>query len=116
MATVIEHAEKLIATAGELAETKIELAKLKATDKISGSLSGVIAIIMVIVFGAGALTILSFGLSYFIGEALHNISYGFFIVGAVYALVGWLIYANRKKWIQQPLKDFFVNKILDNDD
>ena len=116
MTTVIENAEKLLATAGELAETKIELAKLRATGKISGALSSIIALIMVIVFGTGAMTILSFGLAYLIGNALENVSYGFFIVGAVYALVGWLVYVKRQQWIQQPLRNLFIDKIAGNDD
>lgn len=116
MTTVIENAERFLTTAGELAETKIELAKLRATGKISSALSSIIAMVMVIVFGAGAVTILSFGLAYLIGSALGNISYGFFIVGAVYVLAGWLVYVNRKKWIQQPLKDLLIDKIAGNDD
>jgi len=116
MTTVIENAERLIATAGELAETKIELAKLRATGKVSGALSSIVALIMVIVFGAGAMTVLSFGLAYLIGDALGNISYGFFIVSAVYALAGLLVYFNRHNWIQKPLKDLFIDKIAGNDD
>lgn len=116
MRTVIENAEKLIATAGELAETKIELAKLRATGKISDALSSIIAIIMVIVFSTGAVTIISFGLAYLIGDKLGNISYGFFIIGTIYAFAGWLVYVNRKKWVQEPLKDLFINKIAGNDD
>lgn len=116
MTTVIENAEKLLATAADLAETKFEIAKLKATGKVSGALSSIIALIMIIVFGAGAVTILSFGLAYLIGNQLGNISYGFFIIGAVYALAGWLVYINRNKWIQQPLKNLFIDKIAGNDD
>jgi len=116
MTSVIENAERLIATAGELAETKIELAKLKATGKVSGALSSIVALVMVIFIGIAAITILSFGLAYLIGDALENISYGFFIVGAVYALAGLLVYFNRNSWIQQPIKDLFIDKIAGNDD
>lgn len=111
MYSVIENAEKLISAAGELAETKIELARLKATEKVSESLASTVSIIMVFVFGGCALTIISFGLAFIIGEALDNISYGFFIIGAVYALTGWIVYINRQKWIRQPLQDLFIRKL-----
>jgi hypothetical protein len=116
MATVIENGEKLLATAQELAETKFEIVKLKFIGKVSGAVSSIIAMIMVIVFATGALIVVSFGLSYLIGASLGNISYGFFIVGAVYALAGLLIYVNRSKWIERPLKDLFIDKITGNDD
>lgn len=116
MIAAIENTEKLIATATELAETKIELAKLRVTKKVSVSLGSILAMIMVLVLSAGALTILSFGLSFLLGDYLGNTSYGFFIVGAVYALVGCLLYVNRQKWVQKPLSDLFIDKITGNDD
>ena len=116
MTTVIENAERLIASAGELAETKIELAKLRVTGKVSGAISSIVALILVIVVGAGTITILSFGVAFLIGEALGNTSYGFFIVGAVYALAGLLIYVNRNNWVQKPIKDLFIDKISGNDE
>ena len=116
MYSITENAEKFIAAAGNLAETKVELAKLKATAKVSQSLASVLSIIMVIVFGGGAITIISFGFAYLIGQALDNISYGFFIIGTVYALAGLLVYVKRKEWIQQPLSDLFIDKITGNDD
>ncbi len=116
MITVIENAERLLATAGELAQTKIELAKLKATGKISGALSSFVAVILVVILSAGAITILSFGLAHLIGDALGNTSYGFFIMGAVYALAGLLVYFNRNNWVQKPFNDFFIDKIAGNDD
>lgn len=116
MYSIAENAEKFITAAGNLAETKVELAKLKATAKVSQSLASVLSIIMVIVFGGGAITIVSFGFAYLIGQALDNISYGFFIIGTVYALAGLLVYVKRKEWIQQPLSDLFIDKITGNDD
>lgn len=116
MTTVIENAEKFLATASELAETKIEIAKLKATGAVSGALSSIAAIIVVVILATGTVTILSIGIAYYIGTRLGNVSYGFFILGAVYAVAGFLIYVNRKAWIQVPLKNKLIHKISGNDD
>ena len=100
MYSTVDNIEKLVASVADVAETKMELLKLRAAGKISASLSSLLAVIMVMVFSGVALTIVSFGFAYFIGSKLNNLSYGFFIVGGFYALAGLLFYFNRKKWIQ----------------
>jgi hypothetical protein len=112
MHSTFDNIEKLVTAAGDLAETKIELVKLKAAGKISASLSSLVAVIMVLVFSGAALTVISFGLAWFIGSKLDDVSYGFFIVGGIYALAGLLVYINRKKWVQVPLSNMFIDKII----
>ncbi|MBL0357626.1 MAG: phage holin family protein [Chitinophagaceae bacterium] len=112
MYSTVDSIEKLVAVAGDLAETKIELLKLKAAGKVSASLSSLVAVIMILVFSGAALTVISFGFAYLIGSKLDNLSYGFFIIGGVYALAGLLIYVNRKKWVQAPLSNMFIDKIV----
>lgn len=110
--STVDNIEKLVAAAGDLAETKIELIKLKTAGKVSSSLSSIISIIVLLFFCMIALLILSFGLAYMIGNRLQNISYGFFIVGGIYVVIGLLLYANRKSWVQEPLTNIFVDKIV----
>ena len=112
MYSTIDNIEKLAASVTDVAETKLELLKLRAAGRISASLSSLVAIIMVLVFGGAGLTIISFGLAYWIGGLLGNLSAGFFIVGSFYALVGLLVYINRKKWVQLPLSNLFIDKII----
>ncbi len=112
MLSTIEEIENLAAELTELAETKIELLKLKAADKISLSLSGFVAIVAAVIFGGAALSIISFGFAFLIGSKLNNDSLGFFIVGGIYALAGLLIFVNRKKWVQVPLSNFFIDKLI----
>lgn len=112
MYSTIDNIEKLVASVSDVAETKIELIKLRAAGKISASLSSLVTMIMVLVFSGAALTIVSFGFAYFIGSKLNNLSYGFFIVGGFYALAGLLVFLNRKKWLQEPLSNLFINKLI----
>ena len=112
MYSTIDKIEKLVAAVGEVAETKAELLRLKAAGKISKSLSSLIAIIVTVVFGGVAFAIVSFGFAWFIGSKLNNVSYGFFIIGGLYALAGLLIFANRRKWVQAPLSNLFIDKLI----
>jgi hypothetical protein len=112
MYSTIDNIEKLVASVSDVAETKIELIKLRAAGKISASLSSLVTMMMVLVFSGAALTIVSFGFAYFIGSKLNNLSYGFFIVGGFYALAGLLVFLNRKKWLQEPLSNLFINKLI----
>ncbi len=112
MYSTIDKIEKLVASVSDVAETKAELLKLRAAGKISTSLSSLVAIIMTVVFGGVALSIVSFGFAYLIGSKLDNLSYGFFIIGGFYALVGLLVFINREKWIQVPVSNLFIDKII----
>ena len=112
MYSTIDNIEKLAATVSDVTETKLELLKLRIAGRISASLSSLVAIMMVLVFGGAALTIISFGLAYWISGLLDNVSAGFFIVGGFYALVGLLIYVKREKWVQEPLRNLFIDKII----
>jgi ABC-type uncharacterized transport system permease subunit len=112
MYSVINNVEKLVASLNDVAETKIALLKLKAAGKVSASLSSIVSIVIAAVFGGVALTILSFGFAYLIGSKLSNLSYGFFIIGGLYALTGLLVFINRKKWLQIPLSNLFIDKLI----
>jgi hypothetical protein len=112
MNETIDNIEKLVASVSDIAETKIELAKLRAAGKISVSLSSVVSIMLIAVLVGATLTIISFGVSYLIGNKLNNLSYGFFIVGGFYALVSLIVYLNRKNWLQDTLSNLFIDKII----
>jgi Putative Actinobacterial Holin-X, holin superfamily III len=112
MYSTIDKIERLVASVSDVAETKATLLKLRAAGKISTSLSSLVAIIVAVVFGGVALTIVSFGFAWFIGSKLNDLSYGFFIIGGLYVLAGLLVFVNRKKWVQVPLNNLFIDKII----
>lgn len=112
MQSTLEHLETIVSRAGDLAETKVELWKLKAADKISETVSSIISKIAIVILLAVALIIFSLGAAYWIGAELGNIYYGFFIVGGFYALAGLLLYVFRKNWIKIPLSNLIIEKII----
>ncbi len=114
MHSTIDDMGQLLAEAGELAETNIEIAKLKVAGKVSESLSHVIAITILMVLISAAVIIISIGFAFLIGQWLHNTSYGFFIIGGIYALLSVLAYMNRKKWLELPLSNVFITKMAND--
>jgi hypothetical protein len=112
MQSTIDHIENLVSKAGEVAETKAELWKLRAAGKISETVSSLISVLAIVALIVTAITILSIGAALWIGLELGKISYGFFIVGGFYAFVGLLVYLFRSKWIKLPLSNLIIDKII----
>ena len=111
MESAINHIENIVSKASELAETKVELWKLKTAGKISETVSSIISVIAIALFILAAMTILSFGMALWIGAELGNYSYGFFIVGGFYILAGFLVYLFRNQWIKNPLSHLVIDKL-----
>jgi len=111
MQSTIKHIEDFVSKAGDLAETKVELLKLRAAGKISETIASLISMIAIALLAGIAITVVSFGLAFWIGAEMGNISYGFFIVGGFYAFVGLLFYFFRKLWIKTPVGNMIINKI-----
>ena len=112
MQSTIEHIENLVSKAGDIAETKVELWKLRAAGKIAETVSSLISVITIVIITGAAISILSIGIAFWIGSALGKTSYGFFIVGGIYAVVGLLLHLFRKSWIKIPVSDLIIDKII----
>ncbi len=112
MQSTFEHIESLVSKAGELAETKVELWKLRAVGKISKSVSSIISKVAIVVLLAIALIMISLGAAYWLGSAMNNTYYGFFIMGGFYALVGLFVFLFRRNLIKKPLSDLIIDKII----
>ena len=111
MQSTIKHIEDFVSKAGDVAETKVELWKLRAAGKISETVSSLISVIAIAIITCVAITIVSFGLAFWIGSEMGNMSYGFFIVGGFYAFAGLLLFLFRKQWIKDPVSNLVINKI-----
>lgn len=116
MESAIKNLEAIVNNTVDLVETKTEIWKLKAVEKISETVSSLISIIAIVLLAGVAIIILSFGVAYWIGNELGNVYYGFFIVAGFYALVGVILYFLRRKLIKTPLSNLIINKITESDD
>jgi Putative Actinobacterial Holin-X, holin superfamily III len=112
MQSTIDHIENLISKAGDVAETKVELWKLRAAGKISETVSSLISVMAIVILIVTAITILSIGVAFWIGSEMGKTSYGFFIVSGFYVLVGLVVYLFRRNWIKRPLSNLIIDKII----
>jgi hypothetical protein len=106
------HFESLISQAGEYAETKANLFKLKIADKTSDTVSDAASSLVVLLFVNAFVLCLSIGLALLIGEWLGKNYYGFFIVAGLYGVAGIIFYVNRKSLVKTPVSNFIIGKIL----
>ncbi len=115
MKSAINNLEDIVNSTVDLVETKTEIWKLKAVGKISDTVSSIISIIAVMLLAGVSITILSFGVAYWIGNELGNLHYGFFIVGGFYAIVGVLLYFLRERLLKTPISNLIIDKITESD-
>jgi hypothetical protein len=106
------HFESLLSKAGDYAETKVELLKLKVADKTSDTVSDAAAMIVMIIFVLFFIFILSIALALLIGEWLGKSYYGFFVMSAVYGIATLIFRSNQKAFVKEPVSNFIINKIL----
>ncbi len=102
----------LIDKSKDYLETKFELARLKTIDKSADVLSAVVVMVSMIFIASLVIILVSIGLSLLIGSLLGAYHYGFFIMGAFYAVVLLVIYIQRNKWIKTPIANGLINKML----
>lgn len=108
--------ESLSERAETYARTNIELAKLKATDKVSDVVSTIVLKIVYVFLALLIILMLNFGLALYISEWMGASYSGFFIVALFYIVVGCLVFAFRKSWVTSPIKDAVITNILDKKD
>jgi len=112
MEAIPNHFESLLSKAGDYAETRAKLLKLKVADKTSDTVSDAASTMVVWLFIAFFLLTFSTGLALLIGEWLGKSYYGFFIVAGLYGIAGIIFHINRKKLIKTPVSNFIIGKIL----
>ena len=112
MQSTIKHLEDFVSKAGELAETKVELWKLRTVGKIAKTSSSLVSMIAIALLCFVAIIVISIGVAFWIGSEIGNVSYGFFIVGGFYVFVGLLVFLFRKYWIKNPVSNLIINNII----
>lgn len=112
METPSHSIEALVDRAEQYGKTSIELYRLKAIDKAADVVSTMAAKLAVIIFFTLFFLILNIGIALWLGDLLGKTYYGFFIVAGFYAVVGFVFYAFRDKWIKEPLRDSIITQTL----
>lgn len=94
-------------------DTNLDYYQLLGFKITSRALGLILKIFAITLFLSIALIFLSFAAAFAIGHALHNVTYGFLIVGGIYILLAVFVYVLRKTLIDIPIlkkfSDIFFN-------
>jgi hypothetical protein len=104
--------ETLFEKTGRYTKTNAELFKLKAIDKFADIVSTLTARLAVVVLMTLFFLILNIGIGLWLGELTGKVYYGFFIVSGFYAIVGFVLYIFRNKWVRDPLRNSIITQAL----
>lgn len=103
--------ESLFEKAGDYLETRMELWKLKATQKSSDVISTVAASLISICILMLFIILLNIGLALVLGEWLGKPYYGFLILAGFYLIAGLIFSAFKNKWVKEPVSNSIIKKI-----
>jgi len=104
--------ESILERAVEYGKTSFELVKLKALDKTTDVISTTIPHTVVIILVASFLLFFNLGLSFWLGEILGNIYFGFFVVAAFYGVSAIVLHFFMHKWLKKHIGNYFIKQVL----
>lgn len=106
--------ESLVNKSHAYVETRLELFKLKMVDKTSEVASAIASGIALFLVFFIFFVVFNIGLALLIGDLVGRSFYGFFILAAVYAIIGLVLFKSKDKWIKGPIVKMFLQKFVKN--
>ena len=103
--------ESLFHKATNYLETNIELYKLKAINKSADIVSSIIKKLLIALVFFIFFILINIGIAYLIGNLTGYTYLGFFILAALYLIIGLILKANGNKWIKVPTTSMIIKSI-----
>jgi hypothetical protein len=107
------NVEELFYKLKDYGDTRLDLFKLKGINKVSGFLSTLIVSVVLIVLLFVVLICISIGLALLIGSWLGHSYWGFFIIGAIYIIIGLVLFSGRNKILKEPVSNMLIKQLMD---
>lgn len=108
----LENIEELIVSLKSYTTSTIEIIKLEAVERTSSIaanfISGLIIGLVVVLFAFFS----SLGICLYLSELLDNTYWGFGIVAGAYLLLGIVLIIGRKKLLNKPIRDKFIQELF----
>jgi hypothetical protein len=108
----INSVEALFEKTTDYLETKIELAKLQAVNKITDVVSSLVSRLIIMIIIILMVVVLNTGIALWLGEMMGKMYYGFFCVAGLYLLLALVLAACRHNWLKKPIGNRLVRKML----
>jgi uncharacterized membrane protein len=110
--TTAQSIQTLAEQLNDYLETRIEIVKLKTVDRSADALSTLASSIILILGVFLFIFLLCIGLSFYLGELLGEIHYGFFIVGGFFTIAMFILYFCRRRWLKTPFFTLIIKSIF----
>ncbi len=106
------NVEELLQKLKDYADVRIDLFKLKSINKVSGFMSTAITMFVIAIIFSAVFLCITVGLALWIGSYLDQSYWGFFIMAAVYLIIGLVLYSNRNKFIKTKISNNLIKEII----
>jgi fumarate reductase subunit D len=93
--------------------TKIELVKLQAADRISAVLAYLISKVIISILILFFILFGSFWAALYISHYMDNTYIGFAIVAIFYGLIGGLLFVFRKRFLINPIREKMICEMME---
>ena len=107
----IHNLESLFERASDYVETRLDLVKLKATQKSSDIISSLVSRVILMFIIAIFLMLLNIGIALLLGELMGKFYYGFFSLACIYLIAGLIFKAFKNKWVKDPVANAIIKKM-----
>ncbi|HTB53490.1 MAG TPA: hypothetical protein VK718_12025 [Ferruginibacter sp.] len=104
--------ESLFEKSADYIETRIDLLKLHAVDKIADIVSSLVCMLLIAIVVSMVFFILNIGIALWIGHLLGKTYYGFFIVAGFYSICSLILYLFRNKVLKTGISNLIIKKLL----
>ncbi len=109
-----EKMEGLTDSLKEYADTNYELIKLEVIENSSVITAGIISTLLVGVMLVFFTFFISLYVAYYLSDQIGENHIGFVIVGAFYLLLTIIIYTNKNKLLEQPIRNSIIRRNITN--
>jgi hypothetical protein len=107
------NVEELFQKLKDYADTRLDLLKLKSINRVSGFVSSIFTLVVLMLILFAVLFCISIGLALVIGAWVGQAYWGFFIVAALYLIIGLVLYSARDKIIKTPVSNKLIKELID---
>ena len=112
MENPIDHLESIFDSAEAYGKTTLELIKLRSLEISSTVISSMLSQLAVFAILFLCLFTVSIGIAFLIGQQLHNVPYGFLIVGGGYLVAGIAARQFLSQWIRKRVTHLILKETL----
>jgi hypothetical protein len=104
--------ESLFEKIKSFVSNSLELAKLKAIDRLADIFSSLLSNLIILLFVTLFFFMFNIGIALWIGTLLEKTYYGFLIVSSFYAAIGLILLLFKNSLLKLPIQNAIISKSL----